>query len=297
MFMRPFRSGLAAVLLVSLALVVSAQNAQKTLTTDDVVKMVAAGLPESTIVQVIQKGPTAFDTSPDSLIKLKQQGVTPWMMEAMLGVNSTGTGKSAPTSVSSSSPKGVFLQAGNDWKRIEEVSSIEVRAVGGIASQMTLGLKESRVICVFRGEKAELQLTERRPVFRISGLGASARDVYIVAMRLNTDRRDLEMGRAGLLKKTSFGFRKRDIRDVEVKRLGDDLLEATPKQDLEPGEYIMVLGGAGNPVHLRELMERRGTILESCVFSDNAPSSARRLVARGLTSHTIVDGEVWRVSA
>jgi len=80
-------------------------------------------------------------------------------------------------------------------------------------------------------------------VFRISGLGASARDVYIVEMRLNPDRRDLEMGRAGLLKKTSFGFRKRDVHDVEVKRLGEDLLEATPKLELEPGEYIMVLGG------------------------------------------------------
>ncbi|HEX6188375.1 MAG TPA: hypothetical protein VFZ40_09855 [Pyrinomonadaceae bacterium] len=243
--MRFLSAAFAVLLLASLAAITFAQNPTKTLTNEDVAKMVAAGLPESTIVQVIQKGPSAFDTSPDALIKLKQQGVTPRMMEAMLGVNSPSTGNTAPSTLSSSSPRGVFLQAGNDWKRIEEVSSIEVRAVGGIASQMTLGLKESRVICVFRGEKAELQLTDRRPVFRISGLGASARDVYIVAMRLNPDRRDLEMGRAGLLKKTSFGFRKRDIRDVEVKRLGDDLLEATPKQDLEPGEYIMVLGGAG----------------------------------------------------
>ena len=31
--------------------------------------------------------------------------------------------------------------------------------------------------------------------------------------------------------------------DVDVKRLGEDLLEVTPRQDLEPGEYIMVLGG------------------------------------------------------
>jgi len=58
----------------------------------------------------------------------------------------------------------------------------------------------------------------------------------------------LEMGRSGLIKKLSFGFRKRDVRDVNVKRLGDDLLEVTPKQDLEPGEYIMVLGGVAVPL-------------------------------------------------
>ncbi len=66
-----------------------------------------------------------------------------------------------------------------------------------------------------------------------------------MALRPNPDRRDLEMGRAGLLKKVSFGFRKRDVRDVEVKRLGEDLIEATPKQELDEGEFIMVLGGAG----------------------------------------------------
>jgi len=106
-----------------------------------------------------------------------------------------------------------------------------------------LGIKEQRVICVFRGEKAERQLNERRPVFHVAGLGASARDVYIVELRLNPDRRDLEVGRSGLVKKLSFGFRKRDVHDVDVKRLGEDLLEVTPRQDLEPGEYIMVLGG------------------------------------------------------
>jgi hypothetical protein len=226
------------------------QNNRKQLTNDDIVKMIAAGLPESTIVQVIQKGPAAFDTSPDALIKLKRAGATSKIMEAMLGFNTSAPGPTATMStpserVAGSSNKGVYVQSTNGWKRIEEVSSIEVRAVGGLASQMTLGLKESRVICVFRGDRADMQTSERRPVFLITGLGASARDVYIVALRPNPDRRDLEMGRAGLLKKVSFGFRKRDVRDVEVKRLGDDLLEATPKQDLEFGEYIMVLGGAG----------------------------------------------------
>lgn len=216
---------------------------EKSLTNDDIVKMVAAGLTESTIVQVISKVSSSFDTSPDALIKLKQQGVTAKIIEAMLELTTRNTPDNAAAS------KGVFAQNGPGWKRIEEVSSIEVRNVGHITSTVTLGIKEVRVICVFRGEKAELQLANRRPVFRLSGLGASARDVYIVAMRLNPDRRDLELGRSGLIKKLSYGFRKRDVRDVDVKRLGDDLLEVTPRQDLDPGEYIMVLGGVAVPLN------------------------------------------------
>ena len=222
------------------------QDPQVLLTNDDVTKMFGAGLTETTIVQVIQKGPSNFDISPDALIKLKQQGVTAKIIEAMVATKTTPN-SSTPTETGINS-KGVFAQNGAEWKRIEEISSIEVRNVGNISSAVTMGIKEVRVICVFRGEKAELQLDNPRPVFRILGVGASARDVYIVAMRLNPDRRDLEMGRSGLIKKLSYGFRKRDVRDIMVKRLDDDLLEVTPKENLDPGEYIMVLGGVAVPL-------------------------------------------------
>jgi hypothetical protein len=224
------------------------QDPQVPLTNDDVIKMFGAGLSESTIVQVIQKVPSNFDTSPDALIKLKQQGLTAKIIETMVAA-STRPHRVTPTETGATS-RGVFAQIGPEWRRIEEVSSIEVRSVGNISSAVTMGIKETRVVCVFRGEKAELQLDNQRPVFRVEGLGASARDVYIVSMRLNPDRRDLEMGRSGLVKKLSYGFRKRDVRDVDVKRLGDDLLEVTPKQDLEPGEYIMVLGGVAAPLSM-----------------------------------------------
>jgi len=217
------------------------QVTQKILNNDDVVRMITGGLSEVTIIQVIRKGPTDFDTSPDALIKLKENGASPRIIEAMLGPVSSTAG--VPAGSEATSGRGVFVQSGTEWKRIEEVSSVEVRSVGNIAHGATLGIKEQRVICVFRGEKAERQMNERRPVFHVAGLGASARDVYIVSLRLNPDRRDLEVGRSGLVKKLSFGFRKRDVHDVDVKRLGEDLLEVTPRQDLEPGEYIMVLGG------------------------------------------------------
>ena len=240
--------------LVALVLFVF-QDPQVPLTNDDVTRMSGAGLTETTIVQVIQKGPCNFDISPDALIKLKQQGVTAKVIEAMVATRTT---PNSPTPAETGfSSRGVFAQIGAEWKRIEEVSSIEVRNVGNISSAVTMGIKEVRVVCVFRGEKAELQLDNPKPVFRIAGFGASTRDVYIVAMRLNPDRRDLEMGRSGLIKKLSYGFRKRDVRDVTVKRLGDDLLEVTPKENLEPGEYIMVLGGVAVPLTSR--VQRSGS--------------------------------------
>jgi len=53
----------------------------KPLVNADIVKMVKAGLAENTIVLAIQNKPSAFDTSPEELIRLKEQGVSQgfWM--------------------------------------------------------------------------------------------------------------------------------------------------------------------------------------------------------------------------
>lgn len=209
-------------------------QAQKELTNDDVVTMVKAGLSETAVVLAVQRGPAKFDTTPAALIALKEQGVPAKVIEAMLG-----GGKEAATPAA----KGVFYRVGEaEWQRMEQITSVEARAVGQLASIFTYGIKETRVICVFRGAQAQRQFKERRPVFRISGLGVSAGDVYIIALRKNPERRDVEVGRMGTFKKLSTGFRKRDVNDVEVKRLGDDLLEVTPKNDLAPGEYLLFTG-------------------------------------------------------
>lgn len=54
------------------------------MTNADVVEMVTAGLPESTIVLAIQQSQTNFDTSPKALILLKKQSVSQKILEAML---------------------------------------------------------------------------------------------------------------------------------------------------------------------------------------------------------------------
>jgi hypothetical protein len=53
----------------------------------DVIKMVKAGLAENTIVLAIQNKPSAFDTSPEELIRLKGQGVSQVVLNAMLNAS------------------------------------------------------------------------------------------------------------------------------------------------------------------------------------------------------------------
>jgi hypothetical protein len=68
----------------------------KPLVNADVVKMVKAGLAEDTIVLAIQNRPSAFDTSPEQLINLKEQGVTQVVLNAMLSASQPVAAAPAP---------------------------------------------------------------------------------------------------------------------------------------------------------------------------------------------------------
>jgi len=69
----------------------------KPLVNADIVKMVKAGLDEETIVLAIQNKPSAFETSPEELIRLKEQGVTQPVLKAMLNVSQPVPAGPAPS--------------------------------------------------------------------------------------------------------------------------------------------------------------------------------------------------------
>lgn len=87
----------------------SAQSVKQPLTNADVISMLDAQLPESTIVLSIQNSGGNFDTSPQALIVLKNKGATARILDAMLNPAKSTTTKSAPQPViSKPKPKADF---------------------------------------------------------------------------------------------------------------------------------------------------------------------------------------------
>jgi hypothetical protein len=72
------------VVLFSVVASITFSSEIKPLTNSDIVAMLKAGLPESTIVLAIQNSPSDFDKSPQALIALKSAGGTQKIMDAML---------------------------------------------------------------------------------------------------------------------------------------------------------------------------------------------------------------------
>jgi hypothetical protein len=77
----------------------SAQSVKQPLTNADVISMLEAQLPESTIVLSIQNSGGKFDTSPQSLILLKNKGATARILDAMLNPAKSTTTQSVPQPV------------------------------------------------------------------------------------------------------------------------------------------------------------------------------------------------------
>jgi hypothetical protein len=101
-----FTAVVAAVAMLSVfAAVGNGQAAQpKPLVNADIVKMVKAGLAENTIVLAIQNKPSAFETSPEELIRLKEQGVSQAVLNAMLNASNPAPAATAPSGPPPSQP-------------------------------------------------------------------------------------------------------------------------------------------------------------------------------------------------
>jgi hypothetical protein len=129
-------AALLGMLFVSPPSLFSAQNAKAALTNSDVLKMVSAKLGDGIIVAKIRSSACGYDTGTDALIKLKQEGVSDPVIQAM-----AECGAAPPVSTVPAAPPGpaagpvseigVYRKVSGEWKQLEpEVVNVKSGGVG-----------------------------------------------------------------------------------------------------------------------------------------------------------------------
>jgi hypothetical protein len=261
-----------------------AQQAQTApLTNGDVIRMVRARLGDGVIVARIRTSPNRFDTTVDSLIALRQAGVSNAVMEAMTEAGS----RTAPTPVSShpmsaspaapppaaSDPNnpdapheaGIYvLRNGPGGPRmimLEPTAYAQARASRGLLSSVTLGVVQSQLKVVVAQDHATIRLTEQRPTFyfyfeqRSSApdqarpwaayfAGASSANEFTLArFEVGHNKRELVVGEQGAFFRSSSGTRERDVVPFDFERVSPGSYRVTPRADLAPGEYCFFYTG------------------------------------------------------
>lgn len=262
---KTFSTFLLAAFLMFCSTSVRTQQPRKNLTNADVLEMVKAGLPESTIVLAIQQGPSAFDTSPSALIALKNQGISPRILDAMIQAGSAvGSDVQASTPAKEQgnnnnplSTLPVSAEAGNAGdvlmldgeKRIQMTRSQLGMRSGGSLKQAVNPFKKFTSQGALKGNHSSLRTNNISPVFEVAiSADLNAADfITLVKLKARSDRREIEISRVGITGGSS-GFRKEDVIPVSLQEVpaGSDNRTKTYRiktvNPIPPGKYALALG-------------------------------------------------------
>ncbi len=247
------------------------------LTNEDVIKLVQAGISDSVIIAKIKNSCTKFDTSPDTLIRLKQIGVSDAVLEAM--AQATGAMPSGPTPpgdpndpLSPHAPGIYLVKTERQSKRmvqLEPAAYSQVKLTGPPRVPLPVGtIGKSKWKAVLRGERARLRVSEPMPVFYFyferapaagagggsqtprepvptRGIGFSAasgpNQFTLAKFETKNGERELVIGEiGGLGTSISMGISNKDVIEFDFQKLAPGTYKVTPRADLEPGEYCFI---------------------------------------------------------
>jgi hypothetical protein len=156
------------------------------LTNADVVKMLAAGLPESVVIQTIDAAdPPTFDTTADGLIALKKAGVSDAVIQKLIARQS---GKSQPSVSAQATATGgdckieapgigrVMRASGTLLPMTFQTAKVDQKTGGLIGNFFTAGIAKVKSKTTLRIDKdrSSLRITDRQPqlldlLYRVGG--------------------------------------------------------------------------------------------------------------------------------
>ena len=258
---------------------VSATNtsAQETMTNDEVISLSKAGLNPSLIVGKIRTSKTNFDLSTDSLIKLKQAGVSDDIVAAMLEAKS-GKTVSAATSANSTGAAsvgalgdpndpmakhnyGIYLYEEKDGVRkmtpLKANVSAQNRTGGMFTSSLTYGIGKVKIKSNLPGRNADLQLKATMPTFYFylditsgglntaSGVPSDPKEFTLVRFNQRSDNREVTIGKANAFG-AKGGLSDEYVVQFKTEELGNGIFKITPAAELKKGEYGFYLVNSGN---------------------------------------------------
>ena len=244
----------------ALALVLASPAAAETLNNDSVLTLLNAGLGDEVVIAKIKSSEANFELSTDTVIALKQRGISGPVLAAMI----TASAIAAQPKMSLDSPdllvphpSGIYLAGLEKMTRIESTTTREARTSGMLGAALTGGLSGMRIKAAVNGPKANISTNEARPVFYFyfdqsaQGLGAaggavtSPQEFSLTRFEAKKDKREAVIGSVGL-GGTKAGLRDKDQQDFEVTQVTPGVYKIVPTLPLKAGEYGFISGGFGS---------------------------------------------------
>jgi hypothetical protein len=129
------------------------------------------------------------------------------------------------------------------WIRLAPAPIADTKTRGLEAYIETDGLTNLKMSVVCRGAQASLRISNPRPTFYVRGIGPSG-DMMLVQFTRKKDSRTIRTSSVDSTVTNKAGFRRTDIRKLQLTEYADGTFSATPEKDLKKGEYLLVFGSA-----------------------------------------------------
>jgi hypothetical protein len=250
----------------------SAQNTPETVTNKTIIALQKAGIGSSTMQSMIATSPCQFDTDSKSIIELKQNGVPDDVITAMVGKTSHAIQTAVPTSAEpatgivgqlKSQGTGIYiLKETQQLEDLEPTVYSSSKRGSGILTSMTDGLAKTKNKMAVTGSKANLQLTNRRPVFYFYfyNAGGTLNDQSpkwfanatspneFVLVKFDQSRngkaREVVTGTYNIIQGNVAGVDDDNKRTFQFKKVERGIYQVYFDQDLSVGEYCFMYAGS-----------------------------------------------------
>jgi hypothetical protein len=226
-----------------------AQSADKPLTNREIESMLAAGLPESTIIIKIEiavdRGFVNLDASSAALAELAQRGATEPELNAVLWAEPVGAVWKQEQEETRAVPGlpdrvGVYFKAQSGWAGL---SPLMLWTPFLAAQSWYDGRRESSV--VLGAAHSQLQIREPQPTFYLRQ-PVSGDPWQIVRVGARNDQRLLRVSSHGDFGRT-VQTQPAQVRDVQMTRVAGEIFTLRPTAPLDAGEYILCTTVPGGP--------------------------------------------------
>lgn len=259
---------LVVILCTALSSNVIAQD--EVMTNDQVIELTKAGLSQSIIIGKIRTSKTSFDLSTDSLIRLKQAGVSDEIVAAMLEAKSGKSTAAATSSSAGGDPNdpmskhnyGIYLyeESGGVRKmtQLQPNVSAQNRTGGGFTAAVTpFGLGKVKTKANLPGRNASLQITSTNPVFYFyldtssgglntsSGVPSTPNEFTLVRFNQRSDNREVTIAKVNSWGGKG-GLSDEYVVPLKAEDLGNGIFRVTATSELRKGEYGFYLVNSGN---------------------------------------------------
>jgi hypothetical protein len=231
--------------------------ASSTMTNESVVKMVKAGLGDSLVIQTVNTQPGDYATDADSLVRLKESGVSDAVISAMVRVMSTqgrrllttGGGTQPVEPIGSAqgdaaipgaiSPQvnevgAYYKDRHGNWIPIEP-ERVQIRSGGFLKSTVTNGIIKQDRNGRVNGRESKLTLATPIQILLYTPDGVEANDYNLIRFRLHEKSREFRLYTGGVFHSTS-GADRDDVPFTAV-RTAPRTYEFTIDPKVGGGEY------------------------------------------------------------